>query len=150
MENQTQTPAQSDTHNGPFTREKLEKLHTISAEFLAQRELASELLRTAQDRFKHRAIKVMREGQEVELTEKVLWDEVFLMGLGCEAGQKLREVHPEVFEAFEKQDKMAEEMKVYTIREFGINFTQMSISDYLKMSEGLFKLMIEEYGLTKK
>lgn len=134
-----------------FTREKIQKLHQLSDAFIAQKELASETLRTAQDRFKHRTVKLEREGQEIELTEKVLWDEVFLMGLGNhQAANELKKLHPEVFEAFATQDKLAEELKVYGVTELGVDYTKMSISDYLRLTEGMFEIMMHERGEATK
>lgn len=127
-----------------FTRDKLTKLHEISDAFGQQKELASELLRTAQDRYKHREVEVERDGKKVTLTEKVLWDEVFLMGPACQAGKILKKEHPEVFEAFQKQDVLGAELKQFCVTEFGVDFTAMTISDYLRMTEGMFDLMMKE------
>jgi len=133
-----------------MNREQLTKLYELTDEVKNQKEVASELLRTAKDRFGHVKQKLERDGKEIEVTEKVLWDEVYYLGFQCQAGKILDKLHPEVLEAYRKQDVMADELKKFTIIEFGIDFTQLTISDYLKMTEGLFNIMLEEKGLINK
>lgn len=129
-----------------MTRENLDKLHALTKAVNDAKETASELLRTAQDRFKQRTHKLVREGKEIELTEKVLWDEVFYMGPECEAGKLLQTVHPEIFEGYKKQDEAANELKKFTIVELGVDYTALSLSDYLMLTESLFNLMLDERG----
>jgi len=133
-----------------MTRENLNKLHELTKAVNDAKETASELLRTAQDRFKQRTHKLMREGKEIELTEKVLWDEVFYMGPTCQAGQILQTVHPEIFEGYKKQDEAANELKKFTIVELGVDYTALTLSDYLAVTESLFELMLAERGLPTK
>lgn len=130
--------------NNTFTRETLDQLHKLTAELKETKEIASELLRTAQDRFKTRTHKITRNGKEIELTEKVLWDEVFYLGVACEAAQILKPIHPEVFEAFAKQDEKAKEIKKFSVTELGLDYEALTLSDYLRMTEGLFKLLLSE------
>lgn len=131
-----------------FTRENLNKLHELTKAVSDAKELSSELLRTAQDRFKHRKHKLMREGKEIELTEKVLWDETFYLGTGCEAAKILTTIHPEVFEAYKAQDHAASELKKFSIVELGLDYSQLTLSDYLKATESLFELMLKERGMS--
>lgn len=133
-----------------FTREKLDKLHELTKAVNDAKERASELLRIAQDRNNHVKHKVKREGKEVELTEKVLWDEVFYLGTQCEAGAILEKTHPEVFDAYKKQDSTAHELRKYAITELGLDYTQLTLSDYLRATESLFELMLAERGIASK
>lgn len=133
-----------------ITREKLNKLHELTKNVSDAKELASENLKTVQDRFNHRKHKLNREGKEVELTEKTLWDEVFYIGPASQAGEILKSIHPQVFEMYAEQDKAATELKKFAITELGMNFESLTLSDYLKATESLFELMLEERGLNKK
>lgn len=133
-----------------ITRDIINKLHELNAKLDETKELSSELLRTAQDRFKHRTHKLVREGKEIELTEKVLWEEVFYIGVKSEAGQLLAQHHPEVFEAYREQDKAAIEFKKFAAVELGFDPTRMTLSEYLKITENLFELMLAERGLPTK
>lgn len=125
-------------------RETLNKFHELADGVEAQKNLASELLKTAKDRYSHVIHKINRKGQEVEIDEKTLWEEVYHLGFNCDAGKELEKAHPEVFEAFRKQDQLADELWKFGIEELGVNYRAMTLSDYLKMTEGLFKLLIEE------
>lgn len=125
-----------------FTRETLNEVQRLTAEIKSTKEHASELLRVAQDRFGHRKHKFTREGKEVEITEKTLWNEVWY--LIPETTKFMRGLHPEVFEAYDKQDAAANELKKFCLLEMGFDFTAMTIGDYLKMTEGLFNLLLEE------
>jgi hypothetical protein len=125
-------------------RKQLEQLHILTEQVERQQELASELLRTAQDRHNHEVHKLMRDGAEIELQEKVLWDETFYLGKDCEAGKLLASLHPEVFEAYIKQDDYALELKKFCIMELGVDYSKLSLSDYLRLTEALIDLKISE------
>ncbi len=130
-----------------FTRENLNRLHELTQDVADTKEMASELLRTAQDRYRTRTHKLEREGKTIELTEKVLWDEVFYLGADSQAGKLLAGVHPEVFEGYKKQDNAAAELKKFSVVELGIDYSQLTLSDYLKATESLFNLMMGERGM---
>jgi len=132
-----------------FTRENLKQLHDLTQKVNDTKEMSSDLLRTAQDRFKNRTHKLTREGKEIELTEKVLWDETFYLGVGCQAGKLLKTLHPEVFEAYRNQDEAAAELKKFSIVELGLDYSQLTLSDYLKATESLFELLITEHENAK-
>lgn len=127
-----------------MTREQLNKLHELTENIKKQKDIASDLLRTAQDRFGGNKHKLVRDGQEVEIEEKILWLEVFHLGTSCEAGKILAKEHPEVFEAYGKESELAIELKKFCITELGFDNTAMTISDYLKTTEAMFKLLLEE------
>lgn len=125
-----------------ITRKQISELEELTKKFKDQKETASELLRVAQDRFGHIKHKITRQGKEVELTEKILWEEVFYLNIDSEAGKILREKHPEVFEAYKIQDTMAIELQKFVLVNLGIDQTQMTISDYMKLSESLFEYFV--------
>ena len=108
------------------------------------------MLRTAKDRYGDRLQKFEREGKEIEVKENVLWDEVFYLGPISQAGQILSKEHPEVFEAYANQEKTAGDLKKFTILELGVDYTALTLSDYLSMTEQLIELMMAERGLPTK
>lgn len=129
-----------------FTSEKIEKLHQLTAETNKAKWIASEVLRTAQDRTGGRVHKLKRkDGTTSNISEKVMWDEVFYLGPACESGQFLQKKHPEVFEAYAKQDKAADELKRFCIADLGVDYTAMTISDYIKLTEQMFAYMLDKY-----
>lgn len=127
-----------------MTREVLNKLHKLCEQIKESKELSSELLKTAQDRHNMRTHKLMRDGKEVELIEKVLWDEVFYLGPKCQAGEILGKHHPEVFKAYKAQDQVADELRKFCITELGMDYSGMTISDYLRLTEFMFELLLKE------
>lgn len=127
-----------------MTRDTLNKLHELTAKVHEAKEHASELLRIAQDRFKHRTHTIKRAEKDIELKEHTLWEEVFHLGTKCDAALILQEHHPEVFEAYEKQEAAAVELRTFCLAELGLDYTQLTLSDYLRMTEELFALMQSE------
>lgn len=127
-----------------INRANINKLRELTDKVNETKEKASELLRTAQDRAGQNVHKIERNGKEVELTEKVLWEEVFYIGLKSQAGQLLQTIHPEVFEAYAEQDRAAAELKKFGVVELGFDPTRLTLSDYLEITEQLFKMMFEE------
>lgn len=127
-----------------ITREKLHTLQKLTNETTKQSEIISEAIRTAQDRYNHVMEKVERDGEVVEISRKVLWDEVFYMGLGCQAASILKKHHPEVFDAYAAQEKAAAELKAFTVTQLDVDFTKLRLSDYLDLTESMFDLMWSE------
>ena len=128
-----------------LTRTTLNALHELTANHARIKDKRSEILRTAQDRYGHRVHKVPRPGgEQVEISEKVMWDEVFYLGVACESGKALQKIHPDVFKGYADEQKAADELKKFTVLELGLDFTALTLSDYLKMTEALFHLMLEE------
>ena len=132
-----------------YNRESIEKFIKLSDAVDNQEFVASEHIRVAKDRFEHRTHKIKRDGAVVELTEKVLWNEVFMMGLTCSAGKKLKELHPQVFEAYAKQDMLAAELKEMGIKEFGVDYTQMKMASFLRLIDGVIGVKLKEAGVAK-
>ena len=121
--------------NKKLTREKIAKIYELSTKLDQLTERASELLRTAQDR--HNAVEenVVRDGKEVKITRKVLWDEVFYLGNNCEAAEVLKKYHQDVFDAYQEQGRVADELRVFCIENLSVDYTRMKLSDYLKLTE---------------
>jgi len=127
-----------------MTRESITKLQELSSEHSRVSEVASEQLKTAQDRGYENKHKVVRNGKEVELTERVLWDEVFYLGAECEAGKLLQGIYPEVFKSFKIQNKLADDLNSFTYKEFGVSANKMRVADFIRLAEEMFTLLIDE------
>lgn len=109
-----------------------------------QVDVASEMLRTAQDRFGGTAETFEREGKEITVERNVLWQEVFYLGHNCQAAEILKKYHQDVFDAYAAQAKLAEDMKVYCVTTLGVDYTKMTLSDYIKVTEDVVKLIMQE------
>lgn len=129
-----------------LTREKLKKLHQLTLEVRNRQEHASELKRIADDRYGERTHKLERNGKLVSLDEKTLWEEVFYIGTASEAAELLRKEHPQVFEAYAEQEKAADELKKYCKTELDIDFSAITLSDYLRLTEQMFDMLLGEHA----
>lgn len=127
-----------------ITRETLTRLYLLDDAVKHETEIVSELIRTAQDRFGTRTHKIERAGKTIDITEKVLWEETYHLGAGCEAGKILKKEHPEVFSAISRQDFAAKELKVFCATELGLDFTRATLADYLRLMEGVFDMAVKE------
>lgn len=131
-----------------LTREKLDAFHQLNEEVKRAEEIASESLRTAQDRFKHRTHKLQRAGKEIEINEKTLWDEVFYLGEDSEAGAILTKLHPQVFANYATQNAAAAKYKAFGLTQLGIDPARMTMSDQLKMVEAMVEFKLGAMSLS--
>jgi hypothetical protein len=130
-----------------INREKIQKLHELTSENTKQLEIASEQLRIAQDRYGEEEVSLERDGKKQNLREKILWDEVFyFQGADCQARRILKQRHPEVFETYEKQNNAAAELHKFCLVELGFDFTKMTVSDYVALTEQMFKMLMDEHA----
>ena len=127
-----------------ITQEKLNILYKLDAEIKEITDIASENLRVAKDRASLNVHKLIRDGKEIEVTEKILWDEVFYLGENSEAGNILKKEHPQVFDLYKKQNEKADELRKFCITELGVDYTRMTIAEHIKIIEGMFKMLLNE------
>lgn len=120
-----------------INQEKITKVYELYHQLDEIKELASELLRTAQDRYNDNEVEIKRNDCMIKIKERVLWEETFQLGKNSQAALKLKELHPEVFEAYSKQEELAEEIKKFMIAEFGIDYQAIRISDILRLIEAV-------------
>jgi len=66
------------------------------------------------------------------------------LGTPAPPPQALKGKYPEVFEAYAKQEKKALELKAFIHAKLGFDFTQMSISDYIRLTEGLIEMKMKK------
>ncbi len=107
-------------------------------------DLASEKLRTVQDQFGKKKIEVEREGKKIMLLEDILWKEVFYAGAESQAAQILAKKYPDVFEAYAKQNKKAEEIQLFVMHNLHMDYKQMKLSDYVKLIDAIVRLRTEQ------
>jgi hypothetical protein len=111
-----------------------------------KQQLASELLKTAQDRFGNTELEVERkDGTKTKVIQKFLWKEVMELGMDCDAGKTLRTKHPKVFEAYEQEQELTKDINKTLFATFGIaTFNKISFKDILLVIE-----MVVDYKLKK-
>lgn len=127
-----------------ITREKVNELNILVAEERLKGELASELLRTAQDRYGEEKVSRTRDGETEEVRQKYLWEEVFLQAKDGTAVDVLKALHPQVFEAYEAQNKAGDALHKFVHTELGFDYRQMRISSYIELCEAIFDMKMAE------
>lgn len=114
----------------------INKIKKYDAKLEEQKQYASDLLKSVKQ-FKDNKITITREGKEVEVTEGDLWEEVYRLGAESDAGKKLKEKYPKVFEAFEEQEKMKKELDKVFYKEAGFSFSQITPARLIKFVEAI-------------
>lgn len=106
--------------------------------------IASELLRTAQDRHGSEKVERTLRDETEMVSQKLLWEEVFLNAKDGTAVDILKKLHPAVFKAYEDQGKAADELQRFIVENMGFDFRRMKISDYIKLCEAVFDMKQRE------
>jgi hypothetical protein len=132
-----------------ITNEKIKGLYDIYGKLNEQKEIASELLRTAKDRYQHRTVEIDKgDGSKTIVREKFLWDEVFYLGMGENRATKVLEArHPKVFAAYKKQNEIAEECNRYVMANFGIQAEKITMADIFNISESMVRFLLSGQGM---
>jgi hypothetical protein len=111
----------------------MDKIKKLDKKLSEQKRKASDLLAIA----KLNKDNLLKRADGVEVKEEDLWTEVFRLGADCEAGKLLKEKHPEVFEAYEEEKKIAHELDQTFFKEFGFNFNQITPSRLISFVEAI-------------
>jgi hypothetical protein len=121
-----------------ITQEILDELFKLYEELNQIRELHSEQLKTVKDQFGDRHVKrINADGHEVICREHDLWEEIRFLGLNSQAAEILKGKYPDVFESLEKVEALQSEVGIFVLKHMGLNFTQMTLTDYIKLTLGL-------------
>lgn len=121
-----------------ITTKKLDKLYSLYDELNESEILASDKLKKAKDN-KGAKLEIKRDGKKVKIKESDLWEEVRYLGEGCDAYKALNKKYPDVFKAFEEQNKKALELKIWVAKNFGLDYRAVKLSDIFKISEAVFE-----------
>lgn len=133
-----------------ITKKQLDELYKKYDELDEQRQKASEMLRTAQDRFGETEIEIEREGRKISVPQKFLWKEVMENGKKCQAAEALKEKHPGVFESYDKEEQLAKEVNNLIFQNFGIaSHQQVSLRDILGLIDTMMDYKLKEHNKKK-
>lgn len=131
-----------------ITAGKIKRLKTLVREKNRLEEIISDNIKTAQDRYGENIVVMERDGQKTNVKEKILWLEVFQIGVNGTAGVKMREKYPEIFENYDQVQKVIAELNDYTAKEFGFSFREMSLSNLIDLILAIFKYqMLKFFGV---
>jgi hypothetical protein len=122
---------------------KLDALYGFYKELDELEWQASEELKKAKEAGKEKTIKLHRNGADRDIKEGILWTEVFHLGSDSEAGKALKERYPGVFDLYEKQSKKAGELQKFCVEAFGIDYTNLRLSDIFRICEAMIPFLIK-------
>ena len=88
---------------------------------------------------------VVRDGKKIKAEEKHLWTEVRLIPGPCEARTILEKLHPQVFEAYDKQGEKANELQEFITQSFMMDIKAMKFTDHMKLCGSIFEYRFRFY-----
>lgn len=125
-------------------KEQIRELYDRYAELEKVEAQASDMLVSAKRNGGDNEVPVLRKDATVMVKEKHLWTEVFALGSESAAGEILKKIYPRVFELYEKQNRLADELRDFTIAAFRIDYTKLKMSDIIRLFE-----MLADYRATQ-
>ncbi len=120
-----------------ITKKSISKLKALEKQVKQIKENASDLLAKAKENSETKLHKVEREKETIEVSEKDLWEEVYRLGIKCQAGEILQKEYPEVFKAYENQEAKAKEIDDFFLNEFGFQFAKITPTNLIKFVEAI-------------
>ena len=120
-----------------ITKKSISKLKALEKQAKQIKENASDLLAKAKENSETKLHKVEREKETIEVSEKDLWEEVYRLGIKCQAGEILQKEYPEVFKAYENQEAKAKEIDDFFLNEFGFQFAKITPTNLIKFVEAI-------------
>lgn len=77
--------------------------------------------------------------KKIDVTENDLWGEIYHVGTDKETRAKeyLQNKYPKVFEVAEKEREATKELKDYAIKELGVDFQKIKLSDIIRLIQGI-------------
>lgn len=92
----------------------------------------AENLKNAKEIAKTKTITVTRNGEEVEVTEKDLFDELY-WNANTDAREILKEKYPAVFDLEKQSFDKAKEIKDFSLKEFGFTPEKMNLTNLIDL-----------------
>lgn len=127
-----------------ITPETIQQLYQHYDELDALREAASDAIKAAKEQQDKRVTITRRDGTKQEVTEKMLWEEVWNLSADSEAGAHLRQAYPDAFEKSEAAERKVAELRAFTLAELGIDAQQLKLSDIVRIVDALVDYKLNE------
>lgn len=126
-----------------INQEKIERLYKIQEEYDTLEIAASDAIKEARLN-EGNEVTITRGGKDIQIAEKLLWDEVWNLGGNCEAGQFLRSKYPEAFAKSDDCNQKAQELKDFSLAELGIDSQKIKLSTVLKLIEAVVAMKLSK------
>lgn len=120
-----------------ITKEIIQELRDLTTKLNEVQDYINIELPNIKDTHKEDIHKITREGKEQDVKEMFLWEEIFHLGLECEAGQIMANKYPELWTKVKEQEKLVKELEELTLSKIGFNFRQMSLLNLIDLIIGL-------------
>lgn len=131
-----------------ITKGKISKLNDHFDKLEYYEALASDEIKKAQlNSAEKKAVIKRSNGQEQEVTEKMLWDEVWHLGAESEAGAYLRGQYPKVYEIAETQQTEANKLREFCVAELGIDSQRIKIKDVLDLTDAMIDYKLSSWSV---
>ena len=127
-----------------ISAEIIKQLHQHYDELDTLQEQASDAIKAAQEHKETRVTIKRRNGEEQEVTEKMLWDEVWELTADSEAGAFLRTKYPDAFEKSDAVHTKVAELRAFTLGELGIDAQAIKLSDIVRITSALIDYKLNE------
>jgi GTPase involved in cell partitioning and DNA repair len=85
-----------------------------------------------------------------KIQEKYLWEELRITGLRGDVCDALKKKYPELIETAMKREAKVNEMRTYILANFGFDFNQMKIADYMKLTDALIAYNLSKRNIFKR
>lgn len=120
-----------------ITKQKVETLRKLYLEIDLLTDEVSEAIKQAKEGQGALILIKRRDGKEQEITEKLAWEEIRLLGQGTEAWEPMKARYPKVFELSAAQRAKAKELNDYTMSAFGLLADQVRLGDIFQVVEAM-------------
>ena len=122
---------------------QIDTLRKLNEELDSIKDQHSVLIGQIKEQAKNNKVLVTRKGQEVEITEKDLFDELY-WGAETDALDILKAKYPLLFELEEQSIQKAKEIKLYSVKEFGFSPEKMNLTNLIDLIIKINKYKDEE------
>ncbi|MFA5050967.1 MAG: hypothetical protein WC499_02530 [Patescibacteria group bacterium] len=117
-----------------LTRAKIENVNKLYDELdIVADALDIEIKNAKQTQGNLILIKRKQGGKEIEISEKLAWEEIRLLGAQSECYNALKGRYPAVFEKMDAHLAKIKEIDTYTQAEIGIRFNAMTVRDVINL-----------------
>lgn len=109
-----------------------------------------ELLKKESDLYKKalvngdKVVEYERNGKKVKATEKEAFEEIRIVGLDGEVGKVMTERYKDLFETAKERELKNTEMHNFVQKSFGFNLPNMTLGNYIKLTQAVVEYMLEE------
>ncbi|MEQ9135744.1 MAG: hypothetical protein RLO51_11085 [Thalassobaculum sp.] len=127
-----------------ITSDVIAQLYRLYLEFDVLNHGASDAINAAKEHQDKRVTITRKDGTQQEVTERMLWDEVWTLGPKSDAGEHLRATYPEAFEKSDAVKAKTAELRAFSLGNLGIDSQAIRLSDIVKLVDAMLDYKLNE------